>query len=223
MIGFSTCRFMIGMRSTETNWCLRQVHTSTSTLCRIRGLLADFTVEVGELVEDEQRASLRVPISLEPSPPVQGALESKNVTLTFDLVYHLWTESDEVDPGFRTVKELEAADVEDAQDLWQFLDCGSDSYTVVSYHHSKVSSASDALSLATSYIEGMPEMKGHEDLIEAISVRNSGPGAGGLWAIVDSNGSVVGSVEEGQAISMCENKLPYYTAPTVKYLNPGGR
>jgi hypothetical protein len=32
---------------------------------------------------------------------------------------------------------------------------------------------------------------------------------------------VIGSVEDGQMIFVCENKPPDWTEPTVRYLNPG--
>lgn len=61
----------------------------------------------------------------------------------------------------------------------------------------------------------MLEMRGHKDLVEAVPVRVSENGVGDLWAIVDSDGYVVGSVEKGQAIFMCENMPPYCQPPNV--------
>jgi hypothetical protein len=170
-----------------------------------------FDVDIGELAEGDHRVSLSVPLSLEPSPAVGDVLDPKDLNLTVDLVYHVWTESADIDPGFPTVEELNAADIENAQDLNEFLGCGG----VMSFHHSSVNDASDALSLASSYVRDMAEMGGHEDLAEAIPVGNSEEGAEDLWAIVDSSGYLVGSVEKGQAVFMCENKPPYYEPPNV--------
>lgn len=176
-----------------------------------------FQVEVPELSEGDHSVSLSIPLSLEPSPAVGDALEPREMTLAIDLVYHVWAESAEIDPGFPTVEELKTADIEDAQGLNGFLDCRG----VMSFHHSSVNDASDALSLASSYIRDRLEMRGHGELVEAVPVRSGEDGAEGLWAIVDSNGYVVGTVEQGQAIFMCENKPPYYAEPTVRYLHPG--
>lgn len=168
-----------------------------------------FDVEVGELSEGNHRAELSVAISLEPPARHTDLLTPRDVTMTIDLVYHVWTESTDTDPGFPTVEELQASDIENAQDLNEFLGCSA----VGSYHHGTVNDASDALSFASSFIRDMPEMKGHAELVEAVPI---GDGVGDdLWAIVDSNGYVVGSVEQGQAVFMCENKPPYYEPPNV--------
>jgi hypothetical protein len=176
-----------------------------------------FQVDVPELPEGDHPVSLSIPLSLEPSPAVGDALEPRDMTLAIDLVYHVWTEPADIDPGFPTVEELETADIDNAQDLTEFLDC----FGVMSFHHGSVNNASDALSLASSYIRDMVEMRGHGDLVEAVPIRSGEDGGEELWAIADSDGYVVGSVEKGQAIFMCENKPPYYTDPTVRYLDPG--
>lgn len=170
-----------------------------------------FNVEIGELAEGDHPVSLSVPLSLEPQPRHTGAAEARELTLRIELVYHVWTEPADVDPGFPTVEELNAADIEDAEDLGELLACGG----VMSFHHRSVDDADDALSLATTNIRDMEAMGGHGELVEAIAVGRNEDGAESLWAIVDSNGYVVGSVEKGQAIFMCENKPPYYEPPNV--------
>jgi hypothetical protein len=83
------------------------------------------------------------------------------------------------------------------------------------FPHQSVTNSDDALDVARQYIDGMPEMAGHEELAEAIPVN------GRLWAIADSDGRVIGSVEDGQMIFVCENKPLGWTEPAVRYLNPG--
>lgn len=170
-----------------------------------------FNVEVGELAEGDHPVSLSVPLSLEPQPRHADAAEARDLRLAVELVYHVWTEPTDVDPGFPTVEELSAADIEDAEDLGELLACGG----VMSFHHRSVDDAADALSLATTQIRDMDAMGGHGELVEAIPVGRNENGSESLWAIVDSNGYVVGSVEKGQAIFMCENKPPYYEPPNV--------
>lgn len=170
-----------------------------------------FNVDIGELAEGDHPMSLSVPLSLEPQPRHADALEPRELTLAIEFVYHVWTEPADIDPGFPTLEELNAADIENAQDLNEFIACGG----VMSFHHSSIDDAADALSLATTNIRDMGEMRGHGDLAVAIPVGNRENGTEHLWAIVDSNGYVVGSVERGQAIFICENKPPYYEPPNV--------
>lgn len=166
-----------------------------------------FEVDLPELPGGDHPVSLSIPLSLEPSPAVGDALEPRDMTLTIDVVYHVWTEPANTDPEFPTVEELKAADIETRQDLGEFMSCGGG---VMAFHHTPVDDASDALELASWYIRDMLEMRGHGELVEAIPVGNSQDQEETLWAIVDSNGYVVGSVEKGQTVFMCENKPPYY-------------
>lgn len=176
-----------------------------------------FQVDIPELPEGDHPVSLSIPLSLEPSPAVGDALEPRDTTLAVQLVYHVWSEPAEIDPGLPTVEELKTADIDNAQELTEFLDCPG----VLSFHHGSINDASGALSLASSYIRDMVEMRGHGDLVEAIPIGSGEDEGEGLWAIVDSNRYVIGSIEAGQAIFMCENKPPYYTEPTVRNLDPG--
>lgn len=170
-----------------------------------------FDVEVGELAEGDHPMSLSVPVSLEPQPRHADALEPRELTLPVEFVYHVWTEPADVDPGFPTVEELNAAEIENTEDLNALLACGG----VTTFHHRSIDDSADALSLAATQIRDAEAMGGHGELVEAIPVGSSENGAESLWAIVDSNGYVVGSVERGQAIFMCENKPPYYEPPNV--------
>ena len=106
---------------------------------------------------------------------------------------------------------MESADIESGDDLRDFLGC----LGVGSFHHQTVTNSDDALDMTRQYIDGMPEMAGHIELIEAIPIGQR------LWAIADSDGQVVGSVEDQQMIFVCENKPSNYAEPSVKYLNPG--
>lgn len=112
---------------------------------------------------------------------------------------------------FPSREELESADIESGEDLREFLGC----LGVGSFHHQSVTNSHDALDIAREYTDEMPEMAGHNELAEAIPVDQR------LWAIADSDGRMVGSVEDGQMIFVCEKKPLDWTEPTVRYLNPG--
>ncbi len=164
-----------------------------------------FQVSFGALEVGELRVELTVPVSLEPQPRHADHLRPEDTTFTIALVYLVWTEVPDADPGFPTKEELVASAISDARTFGEFLGCPAEG----SFHHGSPQNAEDALRMAIDFVRDNGSMQGHKEFVEALPV------ATGLWAIIDSDGYVVGSVEKDQTISICTNEPPGYTPPTV--------
>lgn len=167
-------------------------------------LEGSFEVDIGGLRDGAHSASLALDVSLEPKPIWADNLEPREATTEIALVYHVWDEPVDWSPGFPTIDEVQEADIEDREDLSKLLKCRGEG----TFHHANVNTAAAALSLAQSFVAESTNMKRHREFVEAVPVPMDDPEVDRVWAIVDSAGHVVGTVERGQTIFICENKLP---------------